>query len=306
MCKTVFAFGSRRLRSPAVYVATAAGAFVWDHFLFEQIWSSLGFAAVSVGLRWASVFYSRLFLTCSEDQLWLLLLLAGSEVAKHLLLLLQVSFDVVSFFIYVLTIILLDAVWKMIISRTKALRGVGSAKVISKSWCSRSMNGAPPYFAISSSSHLSCFSLRAFLFSGSVSKHTPRYHWPRCLFLSLLLWQEIGLHPTHRAYINVFSPIIQIRGLVLGSFLATFQCCSQIVKWVDIGSLVGQAVPSAWPHLRNFLVVTLEVFDRLIEFGRWFVFHELSFTSCVRAWQRGSWWPWTCELRRRWLCSLPI
>ena len=110
LCESVFAFGSRCLRSPAVDAAAAAGAVVGDDLLFEQIWSSLAFAAVSVGLRRASVFYSRLFLTCSEDQLWLLLLLAGSEVAKHLLLLLQVGFDVASFFIYVLAIILLDAV----------------------------------------------------------------------------------------------------------------------------------------------------------------------------------------------------
>jgi hypothetical protein len=54
--------------------------------------------------------------TCYKSQLRFLLLLAGSEVAKQLLLLLEVTFDIISFFVYVFAVVLVDTTRKTIIS----------------------------------------------------------------------------------------------------------------------------------------------------------------------------------------------
>ena len=152
----VFASFSRSiLRSSTINPTSSRCSFIRRYLRLEQVRLTL-VLTILVSNGW-----TRLFRLMSHRkwQLWFLLLLSCSKVTKHLLLLLEVQFNITGLFVNVLAIILVDTLWKMVIYLTKAFSGVGGAEILAKSWSWGCWDSASSYLAISFFRYLFTFHL---------------------------------------------------------------------------------------------------------------------------------------------------
>ena len=102
-------FGGLILRSSTIDATSSRRCFIRWQLLLEQVWLTFVFTILVSGSDWrSSLFGPWFFSSHSKWQLRFLLLLSCSKVTKHLLLLLEIKFNVTGLFVNVFAIILID------------------------------------------------------------------------------------------------------------------------------------------------------------------------------------------------------